>query len=146
MARKKKGKKKKVKKVNYVTIMIQKVKKKKIVEQKEKTDKDGIIEVRTHIKKTSMTSEDVKYNWKTTEYRIPLFRLGLRPDASKSDILAVLNDPSRLVNKGVQEVLKKLERSYGGIKPKNFSDKFQFKTARFKKKKDYGPKKKVVMG
>ena len=132
--------------VAYVTITIQALKKKQIVEQKEKVDSEGIVEVRTHTKKGSMTSNDVKYNWKTTEYRIPLFKLGLTKDASKSDILTVLNNPSRVVNKAIADVLKKLVNSFGGVKPMSFSDKYHFKTERFKKKKDYTPKKKVMMG
>lgn len=132
--------------VAYVTITIQVLKKKQIVEAKEKVDSEGIVEVRTHTKKESMTNTDVKYNWKTTEYRIPLFKLGLTKDASKSDILVVLNNPARLANKNVAEVLKKLANSFGGIKPMTFGDKYHFKTERFKKKKDYSPKKKVMMG
>nr|MDO8117889.1 hypothetical protein [Candidatus Sigynarchaeota archaeon] len=133
--------------VSYVIITIQELKKKQIVEQKEKTDKDGIIEVRTHTKKESLTNTDVKYNWKTTEYRIPLFRLGLPTEASKEEILNVLNNPPRVANKTVQEILKKLEASYGGIKHNSkFGDKLHFKTEKFRKKRDYGPKKKVMMG
>jgi hypothetical protein len=134
--------------VVYVTINIQKYKKNDIVEQKEKTDNEGIIEVRTHSKKES-TSMDGKVTkketWKTTEYRIPLFKLGLTSDASKSDILGVLNEPQHVVNKTVAEILKKLRDDYGGVKPQ-FAQKFLFKTAKFKKKKDYSPKKKVMMG
>jgi len=140
-----KKKKDKSKKVQYVTISIKKYKKKQIIEQKEKTDKEGIIEVRTHSKKQSMTSEDVKYNWRTTEYRIPLFKLGLRPGAPNSEILQLLNSPNNVVNKRVSEILKKLEKSYGGV-VKDGSKQYEFKTGRFKKKRDYTPKKKVMMG
>ncbi|NMC05498.1 MAG: hypothetical protein GYA24_09810 [Candidatus Lokiarchaeota archaeon] len=135
--------------VIYVTISIVQYKKSDIVEQKEKTDNEGIIEVRTHSKKES-TSMDGKVTkketWKTTEYRIPLFKLGLTADASKSDILRVLNDPDHVTNKAVADILKKLRDDYDGIKPSNFSQKYLFKTERFKKRKDFGPKKKVMMG
>ncbi|MFX0102517.1 MAG: hypothetical protein ACFFCS_23320 [Candidatus Hodarchaeota archaeon] len=140
-----KDKKDKSKKVQYVTISIKKYKKKQILEQKEKTDKDGIIEVRTHSKKQSATSEKVTYNWKTTEYRIPLFKLGLKTGAPDSDVLNVLNSPQQIVNKRVAEILKKLEKSFGGI-IKDGSKQYEFKTGRFKKKRDYTPKKKVMMG
>lgn len=143
VGRKKKGKSKN--KVQYVTIAIKKYKKKQIIEQKEKTDKEGIIEVRTHSKKQSMTSEDVKYNWRTTEFRIPLFKLGLRPGTSNSEVLQVLHDPSAVVNKRVSEILKKLDKSYGGV-IMDGRKKYRFKTGRFKKKRDYTPKKKVMMG
>ncbi|MEX2682916.1 MAG: hypothetical protein Q6373_015105 [Candidatus Sigynarchaeota archaeon] len=136
-------------KVIYVTITIQTYKKGDIIEQKEKTDNEGIIEVRTHSKKES-TSMDGKVTkketWKTTEYRIPLFKLGLTAEASKSDILKVLNDPDHITNKTVSEILKKLRDDYDGIKPMNFSQKYVFKTERFKKRKDFTPKKKVMMG
>jgi hypothetical protein len=135
--------------VIYVTITIQTYKKGDIVEQKEKTDNEGIIEVRTHSKKES-TSMDGKVTkketWKTTEYRIPLFKLGLTAEASKSDILNVLNDPQHVANKTVSEILKKLRDDYNGIKPMNFTQKYNFKTERFKKRKDFTPKKKVMMG
>ncbi|MBD3188809.1 hypothetical protein GF325_18415 [Candidatus Bathyarchaeota archaeon] len=140
-----KKKSKPVQKVTYINIRIQKVKQKHIVEQKEKADKDGVIEVRTHIKNESWTTEEVKYKWKTTEYRIPLMKLGFRKDANKGDILEVLNNPQQIVNKRIQELLKKLVNFYGGIKGGG-RGKFEFKTARFKKKKNYGPKKKVIMG
>jgi hypothetical protein len=135
--------------VIYVTISIVKYKKGDIVEQKEKTDNEGIIEVRTHSKKenTSMDGKVTKKEtWKTTEYRIPLFKLGLTADASKSDILKVLNDPQHISNKTVSEILKKLRDDYDGIKPSNFTQKYIFKTERFKKRKDFTPKKKVMMG
>jgi len=136
-------------KVIYVTITIQTYKKGDIIEQKEKTDNEGIVEVRTHSKKES-TSMDGKVTkketWKTTEYRIPLFKLGLTAEASKSDILKVLNDPAHITNKTVSEILKKLRDDYDGIKPMNFSQKYVFKTERFKKRKDFAPKKKVMMG
>ncbi len=135
--------------VIYVTITIVQYKKGDIVEQKEKTDNEGIIEVRTHSKKES-TSMDGKVTkketWKTTEYRIPLFKLGLTAEASKSDILNVLNDPTHITNKAVSEILKKLRDDYDGIKPSNFTQKYIFKTERFKKRKDFSPKKKVMMG
>jgi hypothetical protein len=134
--------------VIYVQIVIVKYKKNDIVEQKEKTDNEGIIEVRIHSKKES-TSMDGKVTkketWKTTEYRIPLFKLGLTAEASKSDILNVLNDPTHVTNKTVSEILKKLRDDYDGVKP-NFNQKYVFKTARFKKRKDFTPKKKVMMG
>ncbi|MHA1792440.1 MAG: hypothetical protein ACTSVI_07330 [Promethearchaeota archaeon] len=139
-----KKQKPKVKKVQYITITIQDVKKKKIVEAREKTDNDGVIEVRTRIKKESWTSEEVKYNWKTTEYRIPLMKIGLTKDASKSEILEVLNNPQHVANKKIGLILKKLVKSYGGIKGGG-KGKYEFKTERFKKKKDYSPKRKVVM-
>ena len=135
--------------VVYITITIQAINKKQVVTSKEKTDNDGIVEVRTHTKKESTSMDGktkVKENWKTTEYRIPLFKLGLPPDASKSAILEVLNNPQKIANKAVAEVLKKCRDDYGGIKPMNFTEKHRFKTERFKKKKDYMPKKKVMMG
>jgi hypothetical protein len=136
------------KKVEYVTITIQIYKKKDIVEQKEKTDNNGIIEVRTHSKKESTSMSGTvkkKETWKTTEYRIPLFKLGLTSDANKSQILEVLNNPGRVANKDVADILKKLRDEYDGIKPMNFTEKYDFKTERFKKRKDFGPKKKVMM-
>ncbi|MBN2150454.1 MAG: hypothetical protein JW839_03305 [Candidatus Lokiarchaeota archaeon] len=135
--------------VIYVTISIVQYKKGDIIEQREKTDNEGIVEVRTHSKKES-TSMDGKVTkketWKTTEYRIPLFKLGLTAEASKSDILKVLNDPAHITNKAVSEILKKLRDDYDGIKPSNFSQKYFFKTERFKKRRDFTPKKKVMMG
>src|SRR5271157_288946 len=134
--------------VIYVTITIQAIKKKEVVVSKEKTDSEGIVEVRTHTKKESTSMDGktkVKESWKTTQYRIPLFKLGLTPDASKSAILEVLNNPQKIANKAVAEVLKKCRDDYGGVKPKNFTEKYTFKTERFKKKKDYLPKKKVMM-
>ena len=121
--------------VIYVTITIIQYKKGDIVERKEKTDNDGIIEVRTHSKKekTSMDGKVTKKEtWKTTEYRIPLFKLGLSAEASKSDILKILNDPQHLANKAASEILKKLRDEYDGIKPANFTQKYIFKTERFK--------------
>jgi len=135
--------------VVYVTITIQAIKKKQVVLSKEKTDSEGIVEVRTHTKKESTSMDGktkVKENWKTTEYRIPLFKLGLTPDASKSAILEVLNNPQKIANKAVADVLKKCRDDYGGIKPMNFTQKFHFKTVKFKKIKDYSPKKKMMMG
>lgn len=147
MPSKEKGKKDSTS-VVYVTITIQVIKKKQVVKQNEKTDNEGIVEVRTHTKKESTSMDGktkVKENWKTTEYRIPLFKLGLGPDASKSIILDVLNNPQKIVNKTVADVLKKCRDDYGGIKPMNFTEKYHFKTERFKKKKDYMPKKKIMM-
>ncbi|MHA1679899.1 MAG: hypothetical protein ACTSUE_02755 [Promethearchaeota archaeon] len=139
----KKGKKPKVK-VIYITVTIQDVKKKQVVEEKEKVLKDGVVEIRTHTKKTSWTSEDVKYNWKTTGYKIPLMKLGLTKEASKSEIMDKLNTPSKIVNKTIADLAKKFVNSYGGVKGGGKS-KYEFKTVRFAKKKDYGPKKKVMM-
>jgi len=146
------GKDKKKKDSNtvvYVTITIQAINKKQVVAQKEKVDNEGIVELRTHTKKESTSMDGktkVKENWKTTEYRIPLFKLGLTADASKSAILEVLNNPQKIANKAVTEVLKKCRDDYGGIKPMNFTEKHHFKTVKFKKIKDYTPKKKVMMG
>ncbi|MHA1368286.1 MAG: hypothetical protein ACTSWN_14350 [Promethearchaeota archaeon] len=134
------------KKVIYVTITIQKPKKKDIAEQREKVDKNGIVEVRTHIKKESYTSEEIVLDtWKTTEYRIPLKLLGLKADAKRSEILDKLNNPHRVVNKKVAEILKKIIKSYGGVKGIS-KGKYNFETERFKKKKEFKPKKKVIIG
>nr|MDO8111682.1 hypothetical protein [Candidatus Sigynarchaeota archaeon] len=118
--------------VVYVVITIQQKKKKEIVEQKEKTDNEGIVEVRTHSKKESTSFSDgktkVQESWKTTEYRIPLFKLGLKPEASKSEILNVLNNPQHIANKTVAEILKKCRDDYGGVKSAGFSSKYHFKT------------------
>ena len=84
-----------------------------------------------------LTGHEEKGGWFVRSYHIPLDNLGLTLNSKKKEVLRLLNDPKQVFNRDTREVLEEILRRYEEILQGSGIGKFNFKTSRFRKKKDW---------
>lgn len=84
-----------------------------------------------------LTAHDEKGGWFVRSYHIPLDNLVLTLDSKKKEVLRLLNEPKQVFNRDTREVLEEILRRYEEIFQGSGIGKFNFKTSRFKKKKEW---------
>jgi hypothetical protein len=84
-----------------------------------------------------LTAHEEQRGWFTRSYHIPIENLGLTLDAKKKEVLRLLNDPKQVFDRDTTEVLEEILRKYEEILPGSGIGKFNFKTSRFKKRKEW---------
>ncbi len=75
--------------------------------------------------------------WFVRSYHIPIDNINVTLDAKKKEVQEILNNPKRVSDKDTREILDEILRKYEDIQPGSGTGKFNFKTSRFKKRKDY---------
>ena len=110
----------------YLTITIRKPK--KILDFKIKKEASNVLKIIAH--------DDKHKGWFLHSYHIPIKNLNLSEDAKNKEILPYLNEPYRITSdKHTKNLVEDLLRKYIEVlaeRKKHF-----FRTARFKKKKDF---------
>lgn len=84
-----------------------------------------------------LTAHEDKSGWFVRSYHIPLDNLALTLDSKKKEVLRLLNEPKKVFNRDTREVLEEILRRYEEILQGSGTGKFNFKTSRFKKKKEF---------
>lgn len=84
-----------------------------------------------------LTAHEDKSGWFVRSYHIPLDNLVLTLDSKKKEVLRLLNEPKKVFNRDTREVLEEILRRYEEILQGSGTGKFNFKTSRFKKKKEF---------
>jgi hypothetical protein len=84
-----------------------------------------------------VTAHEEGGGWFVRSYHIPIDNLNISLDTKKKEVLRMLNDPRQIFDKDTKEVLDEITRKYEEILQGSGTGKFNFKTSRFKKKKDW---------
>ncbi|MFW9876949.1 MAG: hypothetical protein ACFFG0_27970 [Candidatus Thorarchaeota archaeon] len=100
---------------------------KKLLDIKIKKENENILKVIAH--------EESQSGWFLHSVHIPLRNLGLGYGSKDKEILDYLSYPNKIGNKPTKEYLENILRKYVEILPEK--KKHFFKTARFKKKKEF---------
>jgi len=101
---------------------------KKVLDFKIKKLSSKILKINAH---------EEKKGWFVRSYHIPMENLNLSLDAKKKEVLRLLNEPKQVSNRDTRDVLEEVLRKYEEIHQGSGVGKFNFKTSRFKKKKDW---------
>lgn len=110
----------------YLNILIKPGK--KVLDFKIKKLSSKILKINAH---------EEKKGWFVRSYHIPIDNLGITLDTKKKEVLRLMNDPRQVSNRDTRDIMEEILRKYEDIHQGSGTGKFNFKTSRFKKKKDW---------
>lgn len=117
-----------------IIVKVRDVKGQKLEQFRTTTDKSGIVQIR------GLHHEEKR--WVLQSFKIPLKLLGFTKKSKQKEIMDVLNSPFRIKNQNIRKYLIKILDNYEAIK----TDRKNFKTKRFKRKKKSPEAKKSPRG